>query len=108
MNAVDLISKSIMGNIVGIIYYDPVSHDNFGQLICDIRIMHRLDMASPEVMESKQKKRYDGVELGGYWIALYGYDTCKKMILAFLRECETRLERAGATGIETKLKEINI
>src|SRR6056297_1783699 len=98
MDLVDKCSKKMFGKIIGVIQYDKTRHDRFGYLICDIRAIHRLEVANPKEMDIHYGKRFDGAEIGGYWIIIYGYETCKRMMIAFLNECESRLKKAGATG----------
>ena len=105
MNIINKYSKGIFPNVVGIISYDKIGHDRFGNIICDVRAIHRLDIPDPKLLDIKWGKRCDGAEIGGYWILLYGYENCKRMMESFLRDCKSRLERAGATGIEVYLKE---
>lgn len=106
MEYVDKYSKKVFGKIIGIIQYDKTNHDRFGYIICDVRAIHRLDVPSAKEMGVRYGKRFDGAEIGGYWLILYGHSTCKRMMEAFLRECESRLKKAGATGISVEIKEI--
>jgi hypothetical protein len=102
-------SKKVFPRIVGIIYYNRVNHDRFGSIICDVRDIHRLEAVEHKiikVLQPKNKKRCDGAEISGYWYPIYGKENCKKMMMAFLGDCENRLKKAGASGIEIVLKEI--
>ena len=94
-----------MGNIIGTVRYDPVSHDRFGHIICDVREKYRLDPASPVNLNVIHNKRMDGAEIGKHWFAIYGQAACRKMMQDFLKDCKWRLEQAGATGVETLLDE---
>jgi hypothetical protein len=106
MEYIDKYSKKVFGQIVGIVQYDRVNHDRFGYLICDIRDIHRLETPEPKILDIQYGKRFDGAVIGGYWIVLYGYETCKKMMINFINDCETRLKKAGATGISVEIKEM--
>lgn len=106
MDYLSYYSKKVLPRIVGTIYYDRANHDRFGAIICDIRDIHRLDSADLKVLKPKNKKRFDGAEIPGYWYPVYGKENCKKMMMVFLDECEYRLKKVGASGIEIVIEEI--
>lgn len=106
MDYLSYYSKKVLPRIVGIIYYNRANHDRFGSIICDIRDIHRLEAADLKVLKPRNKKRFDGAEISGYWYPVYGKENCKKMMKAFLNECSDRLKKAGASGIEIVIEEI--